>query len=120
MKYIVVNLSLWKWEGVIAAGGTIAEFIAFAKAEGATKIEETAATAGRTYVELGVPWFLWVETLDDIPALAHEALHVTSGILECRGIKHTAESEEAYTYTMEGIIRAALSATEWVIHEGGA
>lgn len=113
LRFIVVALSMWKWEGVIAVGGTIAEFVAFAKQHGATKIEETASTTGRAYVELGVPWFLWVKSLDDVPALAHEALHVTSGILECRGLKHTADSEEAYTYTMEGIIRAALTATEW-------
>jgi hypothetical protein len=113
MKFIVVSLGTWKWEGVVATGGTIADFVAFAKAHGATKIEDTQVSAGRAYVELGVPWMLWVETMDDVPALAHEALHVTCGVLEARGLKHCAESEEAYTYTMEGIIRAALSATEW-------
>lgn len=106
-------LGIWKWEGVIAQGGTIAEFVAFAKKQGATKIEDSNHSAGRAYVELGVPWLLWVESLADISALAHEALHIASGVLEARGLKHTAESEEAYTYTMEAIIRAALMATEW-------
>lgn len=109
-----MSLSLWKWEGVVAVGGTIAEFVAFAREKGATKIEDTTHTCGRAYVEMGVPWLLWVETLDDLPSLAHEALHVASGVLEARGLKHVAESEEAYTYTMEGIIRAALSAREWL------
>lgn len=115
LRHILVNLSLWKWEGVIAVGGTIADFIAFAKSHGASEIhaEDGGHSVGRAYVELGVPWLLWVESLDDLPALAHEALHVTSGVLEARGLKHTHESEEAYTYTMEVILRAALTAKKW-------
>jgi hypothetical protein len=110
MKFVVVNLSLWKWEGLVVVGGTTEDFVALAKRQGATRIDDTAVSSGRAYVELGVPWMLWVETLEDVPAIAHEAFHVTCSVLECRGLKHTIESEEAYTYTMEAIIRAVLSA----------
>lgn len=115
MKYIAVTLGVWKWEGIIAAGGTIGDFIAFAKSHGASEIhpENNGHSVGRAYVEIGVPWLLWVESLEDVPALAHEALHVTAGVLEARGLKYVPESEEAYTYTMEGILRAALTATDW-------
>ena len=121
MRFLTVALSLWKWKGVIAVGSTESQFAAFAKEHGIS-IEGGRTSAGRAYVELGKPWLLWIETLDDVAALAHEALHIASGVLECRGLKHVAESEEAYTYTMEAIIRVALMtpSEQWISVGPGA
>lgn len=114
MKFIVVELSLWKWQGVLAVGGTSADFAAFAKTQDIDDIDANPSEeAGRAYVRLGKPFLMWVESLDNVPALAHEALHVASGILEARGLKHVAESEEAYTYTMEALLRMATTVKEW-------
>ena len=112
-RFILVTLSLWKWAGAIAVGGSSEDLKAFAKTQDIDIDANGATEVGRAYVEIGKPWLLWVESLENIPALAHEALHVASGVLEARGLKHTPESEEAYTYTMESIIRTALTATEW-------
>lgn len=113
MKTKVIRLSLWKWDGVLVAGGTAEDFAAFAKRDIKAVVDVGTHSAGHAYVEYGRPFALWVESLDNVPALAHEALHITSGVLEARGLKHTPESEEAYTYTMEAIIREALRRQGW-------
>lgn len=113
MKTIDVMLDPWKWQGCVLVGGRSSDFSEWAKRCVGCEIETADHAAGHAYVEIGKPWLLWVESLKNIPALAHEALHVTSGILEARGLKHTEASEEAYTYTMEHIIRASLDAKKW-------
>lgn len=113
MKSIDVNLAVWKWEGIVLAGGTSADFKAFAKRHIDADIETGAHAAGHAYVEYGKPWLLWVESLSDLPSLAHEALHVAAGVLEGRGCEYNKGSEEAFTYTMEHIIRATLAAKKW-------
>lgn len=108
MKVIDVHLMPWKWDGVICVGDTSADFIAYVKKTFDITVTSGAPATGHAYVEYGKPWVLWVETLDDIPALAHEALHIAAGVLEARGLKHSDASEEAYTYTMEDILRQTL------------
>jgi hypothetical protein len=108
-----MSLIPWKWEGTVLVGGTSREFAAFAKKQIDADITTGDGAAGHAYVEYGKPWLLWVESLTDVAALAHEALHVAAGVLECRGLKHTDASEEAYTYTMEHIMRTALACRQW-------
>lgn len=113
MKVIDVALDVWKWQGLVCVGGTSEEFRAYAKKSVDADITTGAHACGHAYVEYGKPWLLWVESLKNIPALSHEALHVTAGILEARGLTFSTSSEEAYTYTMEFIIRKALTAKKW-------
>lgn len=115
MKGLLVHLDIWKWDGVVLVGGTSTDFTTYAKAEHNLTIESNEFAMGHAYVQPGTVWLLWVTSLDDLAALAHEALHVVSGILESRGLTHDGASEEAYTYTMEYIIRTTLTAKarEW-------
>lgn len=115
VKSLDLTLSIWKWEGCVVVGGTSGDFVAWAKRVFGIEIVTGEHSAGHAYVAYGQPWLLWVESLKNIPALAHEALHIASGVLDGRGLKHTPESEEAYTYTMEAIMRAVLTAKpkEW-------
>lgn len=113
MKVAYLMLMPWKWAGAVLVGGKSSEFAAFAKKYCDADIQAGANAAGHAHVEYGKPFLIWVHSLRDIPALAHEAFHVTAGVLESRGLKHSAESEEAYTYTMEDILRQTLTAKKW-------
>lgn len=113
MKSILIQLMPWRWQGAVIIGGTSKEFAAWAKDSLDIDIETGPNAAGHAHLSEGKPWLIWLETLDNIPALAHEALHITAGLLEARGLHFTAASEEAYTYTMEDIIRQTLGAKKW-------
>lgn len=113
MKVIDETLDVWKWQGCVFVGGTSEDFKAWAKKHLDADITTGSNAAGHAYVEYGKPWLVWVDTLKNVPALAHEALHVAAGILEGRGLEYSKASEEAYTYTMEYIIRQALDAKKW-------
>ncbi len=112
MRYLHITLTLWKWEGVILAGGTPADFAKWAKRYIDADISPQGGAMGHAYVEMDKPWLLWLGDIKDVATLAHEALHITSGVLEARGLKHTDASEEAYTYTMEAIVRAVATAKQ--------
>lgn len=113
MKVTDITLDIWKWEGCVCVGGRSTDFKAWAKKFIGADVTTGSNAAGHAYVEYGKPWLLWVESLKNVASLAHEALHVTAGILEGRGLTYGAPSEEAYTYTMEFIIRRALAAKKW-------
>ncbi len=108
MKSVDVRLDLWKWSGCVFNGGTSAQFTAIAKRDWDQIIESQEHAAGHAHLEAGKPWLIWLESLNNCPTLAHEALHITAGLLEARGLKFTEASEEAYTYTMESIMRQVL------------
>lgn len=110
VRGLLVSLDIWKWDGIVLVGGASADFVAYAKSEHEVDAASAPGAMGHAYVEAGKPWLLWVESLTDPASLAHEALHITSGILEQRGLTHDGASEEAYTYTMEYIIRTVLTA----------
>lgn len=113
MKSITVMLMPWKWQGMVLHGGTSFEFRDWAKKSIDVEIETGSNAAAHAHVSYGKPWLIWLASMRDIPALAHEALHITAGILEARGLKFAEASEEAYTYTMEDIIRQVLNAKKW-------
>lgn len=48
------------------------------------------------------------EPTDLIPIISHEALHATIRILDTRGIQMSNDSEEAYTYLQQYIIKEIL------------
>lgn len=48
-----------------------------------------------------------LKSLYDISILAHEALHITHRILSRRGLLLTPDTEEAYTYLQQDIIKRA-------------
>lgn len=108
-----VELEIWRWHGLVCQGGSREDFQAFVKRVAHHEITLGAHSCGHAFVAYGEPWLLWVGSLDDVASLAHEALHITSGVLEGRGMKWTNEGEEAYTYTMAHIIRCALARTGW-------
>ena len=110
MKVLTVKLMPWKWQGLVFVGGLVDEYRAAIKRDIGADASVGSNSAGHAYVEYGKPFAIWVESLKDVPCLAHEALHVTNGILEARGLKPTSESEEAYTYTMEDILKQVLDA----------
>lgn len=109
----LIMLMPWKWEGAVIVGGSPDDFKRYAKKYIDADVENGPNAAGHTYVEYGKPWLIWVASLRDIPCLAHEALHVACGVLEGRGLAHAKASEEAYTYTMEDILRQTLNAKKW-------
>jgi len=107
-------LAPWKWEVSVIVGGTPAAALEFV--HGTLKLYDADFAEwalGWSFVQAGKPAVLWVHDASDIPTLVHEAIHVTSGILQARGLKHTPESEEAYTYTVESLLRAILECQEW-------
>lgn len=110
MKVKWIEVPIWGWAGRIIVGGTCVDYTKWANRH--LKADAVDAGAGvwlgHAWLELGLPWAIWCGSLADTATLAHEALHITSGILGWRGLKLTDDSEEAYTYTMTHIIREAL------------
>lgn len=110
MQEADVDLDIWQWSGVVLRGGTREEFVAWVKKYLGADVESQEGAQGHAYLELGKPWVLWVANPRDVATLAHEALHITAGILESRGLSFAGPSEEAYTYTMSRIISCARTA----------
>jgi hypothetical protein len=108
VKVIDVRLMPWKSDGVVVVGGTPEDFTEYAKRFG-VEPQIGSQSVGHAYYEYGKRWLIWVESLQNLPELAHEALHITGGLLEARGLKYSRDSEEAYCYTMEDILRQTLA-----------
>lgn len=113
MTFIDITLDIWKWQGAVFVGGSSADFKRLVKRDFDMDIETGSNAAAHAHVEYGKPWVIWVESLKNIPAIAHEALHIAGGVLEARGLKYNEGSEEAYTYTMEFILERTLTAKKW-------
>ena len=113
MRVMHIKLMPWRWAGAVLVGGSPADFKAYAKKYIDADIENGPNSVGHAYVEYGKPFLLWIESLKDVSCLAHEAFHVTAGVLEGRGVKFNAGSEEAYTYTMQDIIDQVLRNRKW-------
>ena len=108
-----IDLEVWKWHGTAFVGGSLAQFASIVKQDVGGDVNVEDYHTGYTYLAPGVSWFLWVDSLDNVPTLAHEAFHVASGILEARGLALSRDSEEAYTYTLEHIMRQVLDKHGW-------
>lgn len=118
MKRLMVPLDVWQWDGTVLTGGTGEDFNALlAELEFVEKDDSPFSknSAGGCYVDEGKPWVIWVEDPKDLETLAHEALHVTFRVLSSRGLTHSEDSEEAYTYTLDAITRRVkrAKAKDW-------
>jgi hypothetical protein len=53
---------------------------------------------------------VWKERFENITTLVHEAAHVTFKILSSKGLKHNEETEEAFCYFQESIVKRLVEA----------
>lgn len=123
MKVKMVRLELWKWHGALLCGGTERQMDVFVKkhvGDGFATTGDGCVAMARAIVQADKPFVLWVDDIRDVASVAHEALHIASGVLEARGVRHVPQSEEAYTYTMEYLIRQALDPEGWEVLGSGA
>lgn len=111
-----IRIGMWRSHGILAKGGTISDVERMArKLYGVSPEftpEEAANIPGIAFTERD-PWLMWVEDGDKMPEVAHEAFHVTAGILRARGMKLSEESEEAYTYTLTALLEAFCEKKGW-------
>ena len=74
--------------------------------------KDAVSTEGCLYTELPFGYIMLVKHLgswlDTVGLVSHESLHLTQYILRKVGIKELRESEEAYTYTQEKILKDIL------------
>lgn len=112
MKEKPADLTTWKWAGWLVQGGTFKDFKSWMLRSFNYEIDDIEAT-GCAMIHPGYPWVLWVEDIEDVATLSHEALHVTTDVLQSRGIILSRDSVEAFTYTMEDVIRQALDRRGW-------
>ncbi len=118
MKEATFRVGLWKIDVIVLHGGSEADFRAYVQEGFQHRLEPASYALGRCYFKPleDIPPILWVHDLADVATLVHELQHVVFGMLEFRGLKLAPESEEAYTYTTEVILRGILDAGEdgWV------
>lgn len=112
MKVKVINLAIWKWDGTVVVCEDRRDYERFALAEGVT-LDQYDHSNGHAYVEDAKPWLLWIPKIEMVPELVHEAVHIACGVLDARGMTHRRESEEAYCYTIEHIVRNTLNPDGW-------
>jgi hypothetical protein len=103
-----VHVPIWNWDIVLFDGDDQDRFADILNDIGIDD-ECDAHAQGHAWVHTGKPIVIWVHTRDDFPTLAHEVMHAIFGMLDQRGLRHTSESEEAYTYTVSFVLNAALN-----------
>lgn len=52
----------------------------------------------------------WQPTVDNFLVLSHECFHATSKILFSKGMKHNEETEEAFAYLQDSLLRRFIAA----------
>ena len=114
LKYAVFSPSPWKWEMCVFHGGTKDQFAASVKKHIDADIGDTISGAmGYCYVEMDKPVMVWVHDIGDIPTLVHELIHAVFGMLNGRGLTHSKDSEEAFTYSLEAVLKAIMANKKW-------
>jgi hypothetical protein len=111
----VVALAIpWKWEVAVLQGGTPTQIERYVRANGWTgDFTLLESHIGHCWVQDGMPVIVWVHAIADVPTLVHELMHAVFGMFAARGLKHGPDSEEAYTYTVEDLLRRVLRAQRW-------
>jgi hypothetical protein len=99
-----VPVPIWNWDVVAFYGTDKAQLQRTLQPLGIAC--DCPSAIGHTWVVEDTPVVLWVKDIADTPTLAHEAMHAVFGMLAARGLKHSAESEEAYTYTVSHILES--------------
>lgn len=61
----------------------------------------------------GKPVMVWVHDIRDVATLVHELIHAVWGMMRYRGVTYNHEGEEAYTYTLESLLRKILAQKKW-------
>lgn len=108
------RLDPWKWDVVVLHGeGRPGDLERYVKGLGIPEPNVGVHANGHAWVWYGVVAIMWVKSLKMVPELVHEVVHVVSGILEGRGMKFTRDSEEAYTYAVEHLLRMILAQKKW-------
>lgn len=113
MKQAFFMVMPWKWEIGIFHGGTAADFAAVLKREFDEDLGDISGSQGFCCRKPGQPVLVWVHSLKDTPTLVHELMHATFGIVSGRGVTYSGDSEEAYTYTLENILRQIQAQKTW-------
>lgn len=114
MKQAFFMADPWKWEVGIFHGGTGREFAALVKRLADADVGEISGAQGYCFIEDGKPVMVWVHSLADVPTLVHELIHATFGLMRLRGMTYSADGEEAYTYTLEALLRHILNQRKWM------
>jgi hypothetical protein len=57
----------------------------------------------------GLVIVIYVRPTATIPVVAHEALHAVSFVLRAKEVPHTGDTEEAYTYYLEWLLREVMA-----------
>jgi hypothetical protein len=111
---VIARANPWKWEVCFIQGGTEAQVTKYVQEQGWDgDVSMQDGAMGHCWVRLGSPVVVWVQSVRDVPSLVHEIMHAVFGMFEARGLKHSRESEEAYTYTVEDLLRRVLEAKKW-------
>lgn len=61
---------------------------------------------------------IWLKPSADVPTMAHEALHATWYLLKDKGLRLSEDSEEAYTYMLEWLLREIMTRRNSLKSEG--
>lgn len=109
MKALPVYVAVWKWGGWVLVGPS-KDYPGFMKQQLDTVDELKPNIGGHTTIDEDKPWVLWVPDLCDHAVLAHEAFHVAYAVLDTRGVKLSVDSEEAFAYTIEHVVRTVMEA----------
>lgn len=54
-------------------------------------------------------YIIFLKDLDNVPTIAHEAMHFVFDILEQKGVTYSKDSEESYTYLLGYVVGQILS-----------
>jgi hypothetical protein len=113
MVNIDVQIPLWKGQLFVMVGGTVEELeLAL---EGWGYDMPVDGVVGKFWFGgHAKPFMVWVRDFD-IPVLVHELEHAVFMLLDTRGLKHCDDSEEAYTYTVEALLRQVLKSDDWAL-----
>jgi hypothetical protein len=108
------RLQPWRMELILLHGAGHAQLAAYVREHHAIVDYVPEATAvGHAFVYDGRPAIVWVQSIRDVPVLVHELMHVVFAVLANRGLKPVDDAEEAYTYTLECLLRQVLEHSEW-------
>ena len=111
LKGQAFNLDPWKF-CVIVFHGEPKLFQDYAKKKYKEEID-LEHSLGYTMFTPGAPIIVWLKDLKNITTMSHELLHATSFILRDRGLKHTYDTEEAYTYTFTDLLDKVMKNKRW-------
>lgn len=112
----IINMETFPWHICFSIGNTEKEVCDFLKNKMDYELDEEernhvcwdkTSKRGTTIMLKNNAVILWVKTYDQ-SIVAHEAFHAATFILERAGLKFSQDSEEAWAYVIEKIVRNSL------------